>query len=81
MGMGGMRGSGMMGGMDRGADNQSAAPGPHMAQGMMQHHELMSKRMDMMHVHDANDDGSHGRWKLSTSLAASRTSERLQYEC
>lgn len=48
MDMGGMRGSGMMGGLDRSAVNQSAAPGPHMAQGMMQHHELMSKRMDMM---------------------------------
>ncbi|MCX5565837.1 hypothetical protein [Alcaligenes phenolicus] len=47
MNMSGMKGPGMMGGMDPDA-NQSATPGPQMAQGMMQHHELMSKRMDMM---------------------------------
>jgi len=48
MNMSGMMGPGMMGGMAPDADNQSATPGPHMAQGMMQHHQLMSKRMDMM---------------------------------
>lgn len=44
MGMGGMMGG--MGGT--GAGSQPTVPSPQMAQGMMQHHELMSKRMDMM---------------------------------
>ncbi len=48
MGISGKTGQGMMGGMNPGTDNQSAAPGSQMTQGMMQHHELMSKRMDMM---------------------------------
>lgn len=41
--------SDMMGGMGGpGAGSQPTVPSPQMAQGMMQHHELMSKRMDMM---------------------------------
>lgn len=54
MGMGGMMGQGMMGrgmmsGMDNpDANNQSPSPDAQMPSDIMQYHELMSKRMDMM---------------------------------
>lgn len=44
-----MMGQGMMGSMNNsGANAQTGAPGMQMMSGMMQYHELMSKRMDMM---------------------------------
>lgn len=47
--MGGMMGQGMMGSMNNAGTNaQAGAPGMQMMSGMMQHHELMTKRMDMM---------------------------------
>ena len=47
--MGSMMGQGMMGSMNNAGTNaQAGAPGMQMMSGMMQHHELMTKRMDMM---------------------------------
>ncbi|GAA4409427.1 hypothetical protein GCM10011450_22800 [Advenella faeciporci] len=44
-----MMGQGMMGSMNNANVNaQAVAPGMQMMSGMMQHHELMTKRMDMM---------------------------------
>lgn len=44
-----MMGQGMMGSMNNAGTNaQAGAPGMQMMSGMMQHHELMTKRMDMM---------------------------------